>query len=93
MKNPRLTLITAEKPLIALTGRFLISRRQLRQALKVCGFKVISAPRLVDDAKRRSILIVGKNAGSAILAAKSKSVPCYTLTGFIVAFLLGRVLA
>jgi hypothetical protein len=87
MKNPRLTLITAERPLIAITGRFLIPRRRLRQALKVCGFKVISTPRW------GSVLIVGKDAGSAVLAAKAKSVPSYTLAGFIVALLLGRVTA
>jgi len=87
MKNPRLTLITAEKPLIALTGRFLISRRRLRQALKLFGFKVISTPRW------GSVLIVGKDAGSAELAAKAKSVPRYTLAGFIVALLLKRVTA
>jgi len=85
MKNPRLKLITAERPLVALTGRFLIPRRQLRQALNWCGFKVISTPRW------GSVLIVGKDAGSAELAAKAKSVPRYTLAGFIVALLMKRV--
>lgn len=87
MKNPRLKLIIGQRPLVALTGRFLIPRRQLRQALKLFGFKVVSTPRW------GSVLIVGKDAGSAELAARAKSVPRYTLAGFIVALLLKRVAA
>jgi hypothetical protein len=59
----------------------------LRQALKFLGFKVISTPRW------GSVLIVGKDAGSAEMAAKAKSVPRYTLAGFIVALLMKRVAA
>jgi len=48
---------------------------------------VISTPRW------GSVLIVGKDAGSAEMAAKAKSVPRYTLAGFIVALLMKRVAA
>jgi|13_taG_2_1085334.scaffolds.fasta_scaffold06754_6 hypothetical protein len=87
MSNHKLKLVVGQRPLVALTGRFLIPRRQLRQALKLFGFKVVSSPRW------GSVLIVGKDAGSAELAAKAKSVPRYTLVGFIVALLFKRVSA
>jgi hypothetical protein len=77
MRKPKLKIIRSERPLIALTGRFLIPRRQLRQALQFLGYKVIAAPR------SGSVLIVGRDPGSVQLAAAARSVPCYSLLGFI----------
>lgn len=87
MSKPRLRIITPERPLVALTGRFLIPRRQLRQALQFLGYKVIASP------KWGAVLIVGRHPGSAQIAAAARSVPCYSLPGFILALILKRATA
>lgn len=77
--------LTPERPLIAVTGSFIISRASLRRILERLGYRVISTP------KWGSVLIVGRHPGSKYLAAAARSVPCYTLGRFALAFLLGRV--
>lgn len=81
----RIDTLTPERPLVAVTGSFLIPRPWLRRALECLGFKVIATP------KWGAVLIVGRHPGSKYLAAKARSVPCYTLGRFALAYAMGSV--
>lgn len=81
----RIETLTPERPLVAVTGSFLIPRPWVRRALERLGYKVIATP------KWGAVLIVGRHPGSKYLAAKARSVPCYTLGRFALAYVMGRV--
>ena len=81
----RIETLTPERPLVAVTGSFIFPRHWVRRGLEALGFKVISTPR------QGAVLIVGRDPGSKYLAARARSVPCYTLARFALRYCLGRV--